>query len=90
MESGGVFLTLGIICVLWGVVSGMQIGAYLSARGVKINWLFYKIFLPKYVGQYRDITVKETGKPGWWYYSFVYSMLLALALVLIGIVLKAI
>ena len=79
------FFTVAIICVLWGVVSSMIIVSYLSSHGVKINYFLLRLFLPKYVGQYRKMTIDETGKAGFWYYSFVTSMMAALLLVLVGL-----
>jgi hypothetical protein len=82
------FLVPALICVLWGIVSSMMIVSFLSNHGVKINYLLLKLFLPKYVGQYRKITLEENGKPGIWYYSFVISMNSALALAAIGLLLR--
>jgi hypothetical protein len=81
-------LTLAIICVLWGVVSSIVIVSFLSNHGVKINYFLLRLLLPKYVGQYRKITIEETGKGGFWYYSFVTSMISALVLALAGLLLR--
>lgn len=59
----------------------------LQKRGVKVNWIFLRLFIIKYIGQYRKITLKETGKVGSLFYSFVISMNLALITGIIGIVL---
>lgn len=83
------FLALAVICVLNGVISSMVIISYLSNHGVKINYFLLKLFLPKYVGQYRKITIEDTGRAGFWYYSFVISMNSALLLALIGLLLRA-
>ena len=82
------FIAAAIICVLWGVVSSMVIVSFLSTHGVKINYLLLRLFLPKYVGQYRKITIDETGKAGVWYYSFVTSMLSALVFAIVGLLLR--
>ena len=37
MNASDVFFTIALICVGWGIVSAMNIVAYLSKRGVKIN-----------------------------------------------------
>ncbi|MBI5021585.1 MAG: hypothetical protein HZB59_09125 [Ignavibacteriales bacterium] len=83
-----IFLTVAIICVLWGVVSSIVIVSFLSNHGVKINYFLLRLLLPKYVGQYRKITLEETGKPGGWYYSFVISMISGLTLAIFGILLR--
>jgi len=84
-----IFLTVAIFCVLWGVVSSIIIVSFLSNHGVKINYFLLRLFLPKYVVQYRKITVEETGKAGFWYYSFVTSMISALVLAILGLLLKS-
>ncbi|MBI5476504.1 MAG: hypothetical protein HY964_07175 [Ignavibacteriales bacterium] len=82
------FITLALICVFWGVVSSIVIVSFLSNHGVKINYFLLKLFLPKYVSQYRKLKIEETGKPGYWYYSFVVSMISALVLAIIGLLLR--
>ena len=83
------FLGLAILSVVWGIVSSMIIVSYLSRRGVKINFLFIRILILKYIHQYHQLTRQETGKPGPWFYSYVVSMLLALAFAILGLSLRA-
>lgn len=68
----------GLALVIWGIVSLIKIVSYLSSRGVKISYVFIRLFAIKYVSQYRTMTTEETGKPGFWFYSYVLSMLAAL------------
>jgi len=84
------FLVLALISVVSGIVSSIVITAWLSKRGMKINYPFIKVMIIKYVHQYRKITQQETGKPGPWFYSFVISMNLALVFAVVGFVLRAI
>lgn len=88
MSASDVFMAIGLVCVGWGVVSAMAIVSFLQSRGVKINWILIKLWIVKYVGQYEEITRKETGKAGAWYFSYVISMLSALGFVILGIILK--
>jgi hypothetical protein len=88
MEIADIFFTLALLSVVWGIVSAIVITSYLSARGVKINILFFRIMILKYIHQYHEITKKERGKPGPWFYSYIASMNLALALVIIGIIFR--
>ena len=83
------FLGLAILSVVWGIVSSMIIVSYLSRRGVKINFLFIRILILKYIHQYHQLTRQETGKPGPWFYSYVVSVLLALAFAILGLSLRA-
>ncbi|MFC2083137.1 hypothetical protein ACFLSG_03765 [Candidatus Bipolaricaulota bacterium] len=84
-----VLLVIAIISVLWGIVSSIAIANALQKRGLKVNWIFLRVMILKYIGQYRDITRKETGRTGLWFYSFAISMNLALATAIVGLVLKA-
>jgi len=79
------FLGLAILSVAWGIVSSIVIASYLSRRGIKINLLFFRIMMLKYIHQYHQITRQENGKPGPWFYSYVVSMLLALAFAALGL-----
>ena len=79
---------LAVISVIWAVVSAIVIAAFLSRRGVKINYIFFKVLMIKYIHQYRKITAQESGRPGPWFYSFVISINLALVLTIAVIVLR--
>ncbi|UCG12539.1 MAG: hypothetical protein JSU72_18950 [Deltaproteobacteria bacterium] len=82
------FITLAVLGAVWGVVSSIVITSFLSKRGVKINLLFFKILVLKYIHQYHRITMEEKGKPGPWFYSYIISMNLALVFAIAGIALK--
>ncbi len=81
---------LAILSVLWGIVSSIVIASFLAKRGTKINFLFFRVLVLKYIYQYHTITSQERGKPGAWFYSYIISMNLALVLAIIGGVLKRI
>lgn len=78
-----------MISALWGVVSSLVIADALQKRGTKINWIFMRILIIKYVGQYRDVTRTETGRTGPWFYSFIIAMNLALVTAVVGLILRA-
>ena len=82
------FFILAIPSVAWGIVSSIVISSFLSNRGVKINLLFFRVLVLKYIHQYHTITKQENGKPGPWFYSYIISMNLALIFAIVGIVLK--
>ena len=79
---------LAILSVSWGIVSSVVISSFLSKRGVKINLLFFRVLVLRYIHQYHSITTQENGKPGPWFYSYIISMNLALVLVVVGMVLR--
>ena len=43
----------------------------------------------RYMNQYRAITLKETGRVGPLYYSYVVSMIIALVFAILGLLVKA-
>jgi hypothetical protein len=82
------FFILAILSAVWGVASSIVIASFLSRRGIKINWLFFRILVLKYIHQYHQITRQENGKPGPWFYSYITSMNLALIFAILGVVVK--
>lgn len=88
--AGNALIGIAVACVLWGVASAVMIGGALENRGVKVNWIWFRVLiLSRYMGQYRDITRRETGRPGPLYYSYIFSMLLALVTAVAGLILRA-
>lgn len=83
-----VFLGIALVSVVWGVVSAVVIASYLSSRGIKISIVFFRIMVLKYIHQYYEITAKENGRPGPWFYSYISAMNIALVAAIIGMILK--
>jgi hypothetical protein len=81
---------LAILSAGWGIISSILIASFLSKRGIKINLLFFRILVLKYIHQYHQITKQENGKPGPWFYAYIVSMNLALVLAILGFVFKRI
>ena len=88
MNIGDLFLGMALVSVVWGIVSMIAITNFVSERGTKINFFLYRIYIIKYVSQYKQITDAENGQPGPWFYSFLISMNMALVLTVIGAILK--
>ncbi len=82
------FLVLALISVAVGVVSSIVITAYVSERGVKINYFLWRIMIFKYFNDYVAMTKKEKGRPGVWCYILIAAMNLALLFVIIGITVR--
>ncbi len=82
------FLVLALISVAVGIVSSIAVTAYVSKRGVKINYFLWRITIFKYFNEYVAMTKKEKGRPGVWYYTFIAGMSLALVFAAIGIAVK--
>jgi hypothetical protein len=81
-------LILALICVGLFVVLSMMIVHELSKRGVKINFILLRLYLIKYIHQYKQLTVKETGKIGPLYYPCIVSINLALVFAIVGLILR--
>ena len=82
------FFIPALVSVIFGIVFMIMIVSFLSKRGIKINYIFLRLYIIKYIHQYRKITIEENGKPGNLFYAFIVSMNLALVLAVIGIILK--
>ena len=81
-------LILALVFVGLFVIFSMMIVHQLSRRGVKINFVLLRLYLIKYISQYKQATLKETGKVGPLYYPCVTSVVLALVLAILGLVLR--
>ena len=88
MNVGDLLLGMALVSVGWGVVSMVVMTGFVSDRGTKINFFLYRLYVIKYVNQYKQITEAEEGKPGPWFYSFITAMNLTWVLAIIGFVLK--
>jgi len=82
------FFILALIGIAFGIAASVMIVSFLSRRGIKINYLFIRLFIFRYIRQYRQITMEETGKPGPLFYWSITSWNLALVFAIIGIVLE--
>ena len=82
------FFIPALVSAIFGIVFMIMIASFLSKRGIKINYIFLRLYIIKYIHQYRKITIEESGKPGNLFYAFIVSMNLALVLAVIGIILR--
>jgi len=89
MELSNLFLGMALVSVTWGIVSMIVITSFVAERGIKINFFLYRLYIFKYINQYKQITESENGEPGPWFYSFLISMNMALVLTVVGAILKS-
>ena len=82
------FLYSALVTIICNIVIGILIVDKLSKHGEKINYFLIRMLMPKYVGQYRDITRQESGKTGGLFYAWIISIKLTLLLAVSGIILK--
>ena len=82
-----IVLICAIACVCLYVIFSMMIVHQLSKRDVKISFLFLRLFIIKYIHQYKQITLEETGKVGPLFYPCIVSINMALVLGLVYFIL---
>jgi len=85
-----VFGWLALILLIVNVFISITIVKKLNSMGEKANlrWLRFKAF--GYAKHFKEITIKNTGKPDNLYYLFVISSILFFLCLSIGIILVAI
>jgi hypothetical protein len=90
VDMSGIFLALALASLAWGVVSAIRIAAFLSARGHKISFLFFRLMILKYIHDYQVITSRENenGHAGPWFYAYITAMNLALVFAIVGMILR--
>ena len=81
-----VLVILAAGCVAWYTVSTILIFNELRKRGQKASFLFLNIMAPIYAYRYKAVTIKETGRAGRLFYSWVVSINLTLLLALLAII----
>ena len=84
-----ILLGIAVVSALGGTASAMMIVYALQRRGVRINWLWLRgLIINRYLGQYRDLTRRETGRTGPWFHAYIFGMTLALVTAIAGLALR--
>lgn len=83
-----ILLALAILFVGLFVIFAILIVNEVSKRGIKINFFWLRLYIIKYIHQYRKITMEETGRVGPLYYPCIVSVNLALICAVVGLILK--
>lgn len=89
MNAFIVFMSLALVAVVVNIVFSMLIVHALRKRNMKINFIFLKLYLPKYAHQYKQLSLQETGKVGALFYGWLMSINAAWILAVIGLIAKA-
>ncbi len=79
---------LAFVSVGLGIVFSMMIVQEVSRKGAKINFVLLRLYIIKYIDQYRKLTLKETGKVGPLYYPCVGSYVAALVFAIIYLIVR--
>lgn len=83
-----IFLMLSLVCIVLWIIFAMMIVHELSKRGVKINFFLLRLLIIKYIQQYKQITLAETGKVGPLFYPCIVSINMTLIFAIIGFLVK--
>lgn len=68
---------VAIACVLWAVIVSVRMGIWLTDRGVKVHWLWFRALMPWYVHRYHRMTRELEGRTGPLFPQFVVPINLA-------------
>ena len=79
-----VFIAIAAISVVAHVVLSIMVMYQLSKRNIPVNILLARLYIFKYVSQYRAVTIDETGHTGPLFYPWIVTINLALLSVLIA------
>jgi hypothetical protein len=72
-------ITLGVFSIIVYIWSTIMIYSFLKDRNEKMqNFIFINLFVFRYVKSYKTITKNETGKIGYLYYLWLFTINLAL------------
>ncbi len=82
------FLIAALVFVGLFVVFSIMIVNEVSKRGTKINFFLLRLYIIKYIQQYKQITKHETGKVGPLFYPCVVSVNLAWICAIAGLILR--
>jgi len=88
MDLPTVFFTSAIFFLVCYVVICINIMRELEKRNIKVNFLLMRILILKYLHQYHQVTIQETGHPGPLFYYYIISINLAWVLAVIGLIVK--
>ncbi len=83
-----IFAVMALASVIVAVVLSMMIVGEVQKRGVKINFLWIRLYIIKYIDQYKKLTRKETGRAGPLYYPCIVSYQLALVFAVIYLLVR--
>jgi hypothetical protein len=84
---------LAVISGIFSLVISFMAASHLSKHGTKINYWNVRFHMLKYVKQYRELTIEESGKPGSLFYAWLVTIslfsvsiisLIVIVLILVG------
>jgi hypothetical protein len=88
MTLSTLLLVLAVGCACWSVVAAIAITGYLDRRGMPTPFPFIRFYLLRNLKRYRELTERETGRPGPLYRLYLGPILAAFVFAVTGIVLR--
>lgn len=82
-------VAIGIVSVIVYTWSTIMIYSFLKEKDKKIErFIFIRLYIFRYINNYRIITKKETGKTGYLFYTCIISINLALLCFIVALIIK--
>jgi len=89
MSLSTALLAIALVSAIWGIVDSILITVALDRRNIPVNMLLFRLYFFRYLNQYKKATLKETGRVGSLYYSFIIAMNIALVCGVAGLILRS-
>lgn len=83
-----VFALIAAGGAIWFTVLSIMMCDYLQKHGRKVNFLLLRLYLPKYISEYKEMTTGESGQPGILYGRALIGINLALVFAVLAIVVR--
>lgn len=71
---------LALLFIACNIAVQIMIANYLRKRGYSVNLWLIRFYILRYLGQYREASIKEYGKTGHLFYAFIVSAILLIPL----------
>jgi len=86
MRTYFLFAAAAALGVIWNIGTSLRIYSFLRGRDVPASFLLLRMMAPKYALQYKQLTMREQGKPGPLFYHWIISINLALVFAVAALV----
>ncbi len=70
----GFLISLGLLCIVWSVVTSVLIAIDLRKRGISTSIFFLKFMILKYLHIYAKLTQEQNGKVGPLFYHYILPL----------------
>ena len=84
MTQEGIVIAVILICASISVISSIFVVSELQKRGVDANHFYLRWMLFSYLKQYKELTVKESGRVGSLFYIYIVSINAALVVAILA------